>query len=359
MNRYLVLGLLLAVTSACSSTGHRHDETDVRSGTQREAESEPVSAQPGPIVFVNGLEYKPLGVNEQGYKEFLRTQDNAITVLVPAGHFYKRAYMDTPPDQPVDGEYLHFGDMLFDKFETSNQQVADFLNETEGLVFKDNKLFAADGQTQWAIAHKWGLKFDKNRSLVQKGYEGHPFVGGSGYLAEAYAKWVGGKLPRGMEYEKAAAGPSGLLFPWGQIDEKPDSTKCNGYLTGPQHTMPVGSYPKGVSPYGLHDMAGNVYERAYWDDGVPVDDTPATQATMIKGGSWVSPNWWNFRCVCRCGQPMEAMEGSVGFRVVVTEGLDALVDNGPKLRTLVNTYDAYEEAEARNCPIFLYLGYER
>ncbi|MDC1142695.1 SUMF1/EgtB/PvdO family nonheme iron enzyme [Planctomycetota bacterium] len=313
----------------------------------------------GETTWVNKRLYQVIGTNAQGYQEFRRVRDDAVCVLVPAGHFYKRAYMDTPPNQPVDGEYIDMPAMMYDKYEITNAQVTVFLNQCEDTIFKDGTLFGPDGKRPWAIKHKWGMTFDGGRAEPQQGYENHPFVGGSGYLAEAYAEWVGGKLPRGMQYEKAAAGPSGLLFPWGQIDEKPDSTKCNGYLTGPQHTMPVGSYPKGISPYGLHDMAGNVYERAYWDDGVPKDDTPAKLATMIKGGGWVSPNWWNFRCVCRCGQPMNAMEGSVGFRVVVTEGLDALVDSGPKLRTFVDTYDAYEEAEARNCPIFLYLGFER
>lgn len=393
MTKLWVLVFVVLTMAACASKGLENVNFNTQqpgregfhsvSGSDTEAFSTSSA-----FVEVNGLQYETMGVNVQGYKEFRRVRDSAVCVMIPAGDFYKRAYIDTPPDQSLEGEYINFGDMLYDKYEVTNYQVFKFLNSQE-TVYKDGIIYAPDGETPWAADHKWGLKFvddtkawiENGRNLyssgfgdpvepytsdtpkhasptIQTGYEDHPFVGGSGFLAEAYAKWVGGKLPRGMEYEKAAAGPSGLLFPWGQIDEKPDSTKCNGYLTGPKHTMPVGSYPKGVSPYGLHDMAGNVYERAYWDDGIPKDDTPASLATMIRGGSWVTSNWHNFRCVCRCAQPMYTMEGSVGFRVVVTEGLDAVVENSPKLRTFVDTSDAYYEAEERNCPIFLYLGYE-
>jgi hypothetical protein len=65
--------------------------------------------------------------------------------------------------------------------------------------------------------------------------------------------------------------------------------------------------------------------------------------------------------VCRCGQSMDAMDGSVGFRVIARDMdvLDALQEPGPSLRVFRNTEDAYREAELRNVPIFLYLGYER
>lgn len=384
--RYVcLLSVFVLALAACSSSETQPESSeldDIEFGPQEPWYNEDTGWVSSLGIFgethwVNERLYSFVGVNAQGYKEYLRLRDKMVCVLIPCGDFYKRAYADTPPDNRVEGEFLNFDDMLYDKYEVTNTQVAEFLNKLEFSVV-DNILIAPDGKTPWVSEHKWGLSFsalidgnsngsdsrtqdgfDKVYIQPQQGYEKHPFVGGTGFLAEAYAKWVGGKLPRGMQYEKAAAGPSGLLFPWGNYGEMPNSNNCNGYLTGPKHTMPVGSYPKGISPYGLHDMAGNVYERAYWDDGVPVDDTPASQATMLKGGSWVSSNWWNFRCVCRCGQPMDAMEGSVGFRVVVTEDLGALVENAPKLRTFVDTSDAYAEAEERNVPIFLYLGYER
>lgn len=308
----------------------------------------------GPISF------RRLGLNSQGYLELERTIDRAIMVVIPGGYFHKRAYWDTPGTlEREEGSWVNLPPLLFDKHEVTNAQVMRFLNQAEGVTFEKGKATGPDGKP-YAIDHYWGLRITERGADIQRGYARHPAVGCSGWLALAYAKWVGGDLPRGTEYEKAAAGPAGLLFPWG--DELPDSTRANSCLHGPKQTMPVGSYPRGASPYGLHEMAGNVYDRAYWDGDLSTDpDLDLGLPTMLKGGGWVSPNWWNLRCVCRCGQPMDAMEGSVGFRVVVRDPaiVNMLAPPPSMLRVFTNTYDAYAEAGHRNVPILLYMGYER
>jgi formylglycine-generating enzyme required for sulfatase activity len=306
--------------------------------------------------------HQEVGVNAAGYREFRRNRDGVTEVLIPAGYFHKRAYWDTPgTEERHEGSWVHLPAMLVDKYEVTNMQVARFLHRAQGARFEDGKATGPDGKP-WASDHQWGLRITAEGARSQPGYENHPAVGVSGWLALAYAKWVGGDLLRGSEFEKAAAGPAGLLFPWGNEDKLPDSTRANSYLHGPKRTMPVGSYPDGASPYGLLDMAGNVYERAYWDGDVSADpEIDLGNPTMLKGGGWVSPNWWNLRCVCRCGQGMDAMDGSVGFRVVVRDPdvLAQIAPEPPKLRVFTDTRDAYDEAADRNVPIFLYMGYER
>jgi formylglycine-generating enzyme required for sulfatase activity len=88
-------------------------------------------------------------------------------------------------------------------------------------------------------------------------YDDFPVVYVDWYAADRFCRWAGGRLPSEAEWEKAARGDDRRLFPWG--DQSPNAQLANvGLIVG--DTTPVGSYPAGVSPYGLFDMAGNVYE---------------------------------------------------------------------------------------------------
>lgn len=335
-----------------------------------------VPTKPGPgrfdvsNIFFNDGDAK-LGSNVRGYEEYRRMQDDATTVYIPGGYFWQRGYWDVPgTDMTDEGKWTYVPAMLIDKYEVTNAQVAQFINSRDGSFhsggmpgarLESDAVFGPDNKP-WAIEHPWGLRMSRRGVQPQPGYENHPAVGCSGWLALAYARGMGGDLPTAVQWEKAAGGPSGLLFPWGNEDRLPDSTRANSYLHGPRKTMPVGSYPDGTSPYGLLDMAGNVYERCYWGELRSADpDDDSVLPTMLKGGSWVSPNWSNLRCVDRCGQPMDAMDGSVGFRVCAPVPKHMIRDltGGPKLRVVTDTLEAYDEAQARNVPIFLYLGYER
>ncbi|HSB76813.1 MAG TPA: formylglycine-generating enzyme family protein [Terriglobales bacterium] len=84
----------------------------------------------------------------------------------------------------------------------------------------------------------------------------HPVVNVNWYAAVAYCHWAGQHLPTEAEWEYAARGGQNALFPWG--NEPVDRTRANSAVSGLGTTSPVGDYPP--NPYGLFDMAGNVWE---------------------------------------------------------------------------------------------------
>jgi len=123
--------------------------------------------------------------------------------------------------------------------------------------------------------------------------ENHPVVNVTWGDAAAYAQWAGAALPTEAQWEKAARGSDGRIYPWGNDW---DGAKCVNSVGGnrPRGTKPVGSLPTGASPYGCLDMAGNVWEWcADWYDAgyyktAPTRNPPGPAtftAKVLRGGS--------------------------------------------------------------------------
>jgi formylglycine-generating enzyme required for sulfatase activity len=173
-----------------------------------------------------------------------------------------------------------------------------------------------------------------------KGKEAHPVVSVTWHDAVAYCQWLAeatGKayrLPSEAEWEKAARGTDGRIWPWGN---EWDVKLCNSIEGGPGETMPVGQYsPGGDSPYDCVDMAGNVYEwtLSLWgkewskpdfeypyksEDGRENLKAGDEVLRVSRGGSFYD-NQWLVRCASRYWGAPDYWNSNFGFRIVVAPG---------------------------------------
>ncbi|CCH17787.1 formylglycine-generating enzyme family protein [Micromonospora lupini] len=108
-----------------------------------------------------------------------------------------------------------------------------------------------------------------------------PITGVSYGDAVGLAAEAGGRLPTSVEWEWIAAGPSRRLYPWGEEPWTPDRALLTGAGQSPRAAEPVGRYPSGVTPQGVLDLAGNVWE---W-----TASTAMGLGKIIRGGSYASP----------------------------------------------------------------------
>ncbi|MBC7299796.1 SUMF1/EgtB/PvdO family nonheme iron enzyme [Nocardia salmonicida] len=108
----------------------------------------------------------------------------------------------------------------------------------------------------------------------------HPVVWVSWHDATAYADWARKQLPTNEQWEKAARGSLGNIYPWGS---QPTPAKCNVRGSGPGTTTPVDNYRSGASPYGIYDMCGGVWE---WTSTATVGAVKDRRG--LKGGAFTS-----------------------------------------------------------------------
>lgn len=153
----------------------------------------------------------------------------------------------------------------------------------------------------------------------------HPVNCVSWSEAAGYCRWLGGRLPTEEEWENAARGYDANLYPWGSA--KPAKQLCWSGAGGDKGTCPVGSHRAGASPYGLEDMAGNVWE---WtstphcggglgssppDYKTPAETTCESPRYILRGGGWTTTAE-DLRSARRISDIPSYRDDAVGFRCV-------------------------------------------
>jgi len=223
--------------------------------------SRPVKTTRSPAQLLEGLNV--LGVNSQGFKEYLNPKDSSTLILIPAGQFIMGSN-DSSPEKPVHSVVLD--DYLIGKYEVSNLQYKRFCDATSHPYPPDPN-FKSTPRAAMSIsppAPGLGDYFTK--------YPDCPVVYITWADASAYCDWAGLRLPTEAEWEKAARGADARKYPWGN---KFDCDKCNfadrnaperfwwaNPFLDDSYTYPasVTRNSKGPSPYQAMDMAGNVWE---------------------------------------------------------------------------------------------------
>ena len=250
--------------------------------------------------------------------DYLHDGAGAVMVYVPAGYFLRgTTKAEVKALNGPFGDYfgvetpqrsIYLSAYYIDKFEVTNRQYGVFLDALKRgeahPLHPDSPPDKDYTPTYW-----------RDRRL--NGPD-HPVTAVDWYDAYAYCRWAGKELPTEAQWEKAARGPDGQAYPWGDTWEAGYSNNVELAFGHPVvddrqwvlllgnldldamtvFTRPVGSFPQGVSPYGAHDMGGNLWEWArdrYIKDyyrAAPSHDPPgpmeASPYRVLRGGCWSS-----------------------------------------------------------------------
>ena len=273
-------------------------------------------------------------------------------IYIPQGEFTMGSNDGLPNEKPVHNVYLD--GYWMGKCPVTVGQFRKFVEDTEYVSD------AEKGQGSWQFWEgRWVVRLDGNwkNPYFEQG-EDHPVVSISWNDAIAFCKWlsdrtgVSFKLPTAAQWEKGARGMDERIYPWG--NEIPDGTRANladilfwnkyddsrkadkNVDDGFVETSPVGSFPAGASPYGLLDMAGNVWEWCYdiYDSnyysnspyknptGPPDTGQPDQERVNRGGGSWTDRSGHltpegghNLRSAARTGDEQNSSDDHMGFRL--------------------------------------------
>ena len=223
--------------------------------------------------------------------DFIDPQDTPMR-LVPAGNFVMGSDTGDTDERPVHTVYLD--DFHIDKYEVTNAFYRACI--TAGACYEPQDT----------------SNYDSSQ------YADHPVVYVDWNMAKTYCKWRGASLPTEAQWEKAARGADGGTYPWG---EGIDCSKAN-YLGCSEGTTSVMTHQSGISPYGVYDMAGNVWEwvedwyfEGYYSNS-QMENPPGPDSgdlRVVRSGAW-NQGATNVRASFRNAKAPTITDNDIGFR---------------------------------------------
>jgi iron(II)-dependent oxidoreductase len=203
------------------------------------------------------------------------------------------------------------------RFHEKTMQVAPFFIDKFPVTNADFKRFL--DATRYAPRDAINFLRDWKNGTFPGGWDKRPVTWVSLEDARAYAKWAGKRLPHEWEWQLAAQGSDGRLYPWGSfwIPGDVPMPAAGRTMPGPD---PVDAHPQGASPYGVMDMVGNVWQ---WTDEFTDEHT---RTAILRGGEYYQPQGsiWYFPQAYRNDEHSKLLmmapgydrSGGVGFRCV-------------------------------------------
>ncbi len=257
-----------------------------------------------------------------------RERDGMVMVYVPAGEFEMGSGQESPVHK------VGLDAFWIDQTEMTNAWFATFLNE-QGNQVEDGVSWLEPGAGESGIVYGH-IEEEDGVFSPQAGYEDHPVIEVSWYGAAAYCAWAGGRLPTEAEWEYAARGAQGWVYPWGDAFDGTRVNYCDASCTqkwkdtdfddGSAEWAPVGSYPSGASWCGAMDMAGNVWEWVsdWWSEDYYAHSRSQNPQgpdggtfRIARGGSWFDEPERVSTSVRKGLTPSSYRMHWVGFRCVV------------------------------------------